>query len=175
MKDAARWYLAKQSFIKFQITMNIPQPCFTSWFTLSLALLCSFTFAQAKTQHIKSITDKSAPASLKGHKFLLEYQAFASHDKEGTSEDTVSNKGDYILFAVNGNAYLHFKGQSDSIGYRLSNPNTMSFGDTPFQITSLGNGLFSLYQNEEEVNGDYNRVTYLLKEDETYQQSEMAL
>jgi len=125
-----------------------------------------FSAANAKGNQESKLTPAvSQNVLLKGNKYFLKYQAFASHDKEGTDIDTVSNEGDYIVFSDNGIAYMYFKGSYDSLSYTLIDKNAVSFGDTPFVVKNLGNGYISLYQNEEEANGDYNRVTYLLKED----------
>lgn len=111
----------------------------------------------------------SGNTSITGNKFSLLYQAFESHDKDGTNIDTVRNADDYILFASDGKAYMMFKGRLDSIPYYFPDKTSVSFGDTPFIITDMGDGLFRLYQNEQETNGDYNRVTYLLKKtDDSY-------
>lgn len=129
----------------------------------SIMLILSISaFAKSNQKEVYS----SERGALKGSKFFLLYQAFASHDVEGTSIDTVKNEGDYILFSDNGKAYMNFKGQNDSIEYKFVQDNSITFGDTPFVIVNIGNGYFTLYQNEEEKNGDYNRVTYLLKKEE---------
>lgn len=129
---------------------------------LSAAYLLSCTITQGKTEGSAA----TGAESLRGSKFFLKYQAFASHDKDGTETDTVSHEGDYIQFAKNGKAYLYFKGKYDAIGYNFTAKDSLSFGDTPFLIKNLGGGFFSLYQNEVSANGDYNRVTYLLKKAE---------
>jgi hypothetical protein len=133
----------------------------------TIAMLLVFAVTQAKSNQTNKAASSSAETeALKGYKFLLKYQAFASHDKASTDYDTVQNDGDYILFSENGIAYMSFKGQLDSISYSFIGKNAVSFGDTPFIIKSLGNGYYSLYQNEETKKGDYNRVTYLLKQDD---------
>jgi hypothetical protein len=141
-------------------------------FVLTTILLTfSFILSQGKTNQWNKNTNNAEQAeSLKGSKFMLKYQAFASHDKEGTNIDTVKNEGDYIIFSENGTAYMYFKGKYDSIHFDILGKNEVSFGDTPFVVKNLGNGYFTLYQNEEEPNGDYNRVTYYLKEDNNYKQ-----
>ncbi|KAA5532565.1 hypothetical protein F0919_17435 [Taibaiella lutea] len=100
---------------------------------------------------------------IKGNTFILEYQVFESHDKSTTETDTVRHPGDYIYFSAEGKAYMNYKGKPDSIDYFFPDRKSVSFGDTPFKIIILDNGFFKLYQDETEANGDYNKVTYLLK------------
>lgn len=124
-------------------------------------ILISFIYANGKEEE-----KHSAPPdllSVRGGRFILKYQAFASHDKTGTDIDTVSHLGDYIVFALNGKAYLNFNGEKDTVAYTFVGNNSISFGDTPFVIKSIGHDFYTLCQNEEEANGDYNRVTYYLK------------
>lgn len=130
-------------------------------------LLLSFiqTFSKEEKDSNK-VNELSQSMRLKGHKFSLVYQLFESHDATSTEIDTVRNHGDYILFSPQGKAYMNFKGNLDSIAYVFPNSKSVSFGDTPFIITYLGKGYYKLYQNEEEANGDYNRVTYLLKKED---------
>jgi len=123
-------------------------------------LLISFSVASANN----NLTAKSPETkALKGSKLYLNCQVFVSHDKDGTQVDTVSNAGDYIEFGENGVAYMYFKGKLDSLRYYFTENNEISFGDTPFQIKSLGNNFYTLYQKETEKNGDYNSVTYTLQ------------
>jgi hypothetical protein len=135
---------------------------------ITLAVILLLPFTQSIGKGIKSnsslgIQTESSP--LKGHKFLLKYQLFESHDGTGTDIDTVSHQGDYIFFSLDGKAYMNFKGKLDSIAYNFPTKQSVGFGDTPFVITSLGNGSYKLYQNEQTANGDYNRVTYLLEKE----------
>jgi len=133
-----------------------------------LALFCTVT--QAKIRHKSDLTTSSSPNKVfKGFKFNLLYQVFESHDATGTNIDTVRHPGDLIYFAPNGTAYIKYNNNNDSIGYQLIGNDSLSFGDTPFLVTAQGNGYYTLYQNEEEPNGDYNRVTYLVKREETEQ------
>ena len=138
----------------------------------TIALLFTITFSKGKsTQSNKTNSNSSQAEILIGARFTLEYQAFESHDKENTQIDTTKNEGDYIVFSNDGTAYIHFKGKYDLLRFNIIDKNKISFGDTPFVVKNLGNGYFNLYQNEEESNGDYNRVTYLLKEDNDQQVS----
>jgi hypothetical protein len=131
----------------------------------SIALLfISISFAAAKSNNNLEANTTETKA-LKGSKLFLNYQAFISHDKMGTQIDTVSNAGDYIEFGENGIAYMFYKGRIDSLNYYFTDNNEISFGDTPFEIKSLGNGYYTLYQKEVEKNGNYNSVTYNLKKD----------
>ena len=122
------------------------------------------SFSQAKTNQ-SNLANTQETKALKGSKFFLNYQAFVSHDKNSTEIDTVSNPGDYIEFAENGKAYMYFKGQLDSLDYYFTENGNVSFGDTPFLIKDLANGIYSLSQNEVEANGNYNSVTYMLQKD----------
>lgn len=106
----------------------------------------------------------SGPDILKGRRFTLNFQVFESHDSTGTDIDTVSSKGDYILFSHNGKAYMNYKNRLDSLSYTTHN-DSVSFGDTPFKVTKIRPGVIELYQNEENAHGDYNRVTYFLSDD----------
>jgi hypothetical protein len=140
--------------------------------TMKIILAASImllTFTQSFSKEEKDsnrINELSPSMKLKGHKFSLVYQLFESHDTAGTAIDTVRNHGDYILFSQQGQAYMNFKDKLDSIAYVFPDGKSVSFGDTPFIITYLGKGFYKLYQNEEEANGDYNRVTYLLKKED---------
>lgn len=129
-----------------------------------VVLLISVSFASAKTNNLSANTTETK--ALKGSKLYLSSQVFISHDNEGTQIDTVSNLGDYIEFGENGIAYMFYKGKMDSLRYYFTENNQVSFGDTPFEIKSLGDGYYTLSQKETEKNGDYNIVTYSLKKDD---------
>jgi hypothetical protein len=135
---------------------------------LLFSVLLLLPFTQSMGRGIKSnppLPIQAGNSSLKGHKFLLKYQLFESHDNKGTDIDTVSHQGDYIFFSSHGKAYMNFNGKLDSITYNFPTKQSVGFGDTPFTITNLGNGFYKLYQNEQTATGDYNRVTYLLSKD----------
>jgi hypothetical protein len=107
--------------------------------------------------------------NLTNQKWHIQSQFFASHDQNGTDLDTVmGNEGDYISFQENGYAYCLFNGVHDTLEYKIIGADSISFGDTPFVITSTGTGKLEFYQNEEEKNGDYNRVIYTLVAEQKY-------
>ncbi|KAA5533641.1 hypothetical protein F0919_13980 [Taibaiella lutea] len=133
--------------------------------SLIIALFITFSFASAKANNNLEANTPETKA-LKGSRLFLNCQIFVSHDSKSTEVDTVSNQGDYIEFGENGVAYMFYKGKMDSLHYYFTDNNKVSFGDTPFEIKSLGNGYYSLYQKELEKNGDYNSVTYNLKKDD---------
>lgn len=105
---------------------------------------------------------------LVNQKWHIQSQSFASHDQSGTDVDTVrGNELDYINFSDNGYAYCLFNGVHDTLEYKLIGTDSISFGDTPFLIT-FNNDQVEFYQNEEEKNGDYNRVRYSLISERKY-------
>lgn len=107
--------------------------------------------------------NRNIPIPTRNWKFKAQY--FASHDSVGTDVDTIRGNGnDYLYFAENGKAYSHFKGILDTTEYKFIGGDSISFGDTPFRIIRRDDGQIELYQNEEEANGDYNRVHYILSE-----------
>lgn len=118
--------------------------------------------------------DKEATPLFRTHnltqqKWHIQSQSFASHDQNGTDVDTVSgNTEDYISFQENGYAYCLFNGVHDTLEYKLIGTDSISFGDTPFVITATGPDKIEFYQNEEEKNGDYNRVRYTLIGERNY-------
>ena len=101
-------------------------------------------------------------SQLKGHRFLLKLQIFESRDTTSSSSDSISNPGDYIVFSQSGIAYINYKNQLDSIDFKMIAQDSLSFGDTPFRIIKQSLNTYYLYQNQEEINGDYNRTTYVL-------------
>jgi hypothetical protein len=107
--------------------------------------------------------------NLTDQKWHIQSQSFASHDQSGTDLDTVmGNEQDYISFHENGYAYCLFNGVHDTLEYKIISADSISFGDTPFVIKATGSGKLEFYQNEEEKNGDYNRVTYTLVGERNY-------
>lgn len=103
---------------------------------------------------------------IEGKRWQIQNQSFASHDINGTDIDSISGlPGDYIDFKSNGLVYTFFDGKYDTMEYKLIGKDSISFGDTPFLITKNGLNSIQLYQNEEEPNGDYNRVIYRLISD----------
>lgn len=115
----------------------------------------------------KSWATEPAYPNLPGKKWHIQSQYFASHDEKGTDRDTVQGRpDDYIDFRPGGIAYCYFNGQYDTLEYKLIGKDSISFGDTPFSISIIHNpDHIQLFQNEEEKNGDYNRVWYILSQD----------
>jgi hypothetical protein len=117
----------------------------------------------------KETTSQFRTNNLTNQKWHIQSQSFASHDQSGTDVDTVlGGEQDYISFQENGYAYCLFNGVLDTLEYKIIGTDSISFGDTPFVITATGPGKLEFYQNEEEKNGDYNRVTYTLQAEGNY-------
>jgi len=96
-------------------------------------------------------------------KFSISNQVFESHDVEGTDKANIEGQiGDYIIFDKNGKVYTYFDNKVDTMQYKLLGQDSLTFGDTPFIVTIKADDTVVLYQNEEEPNGDYNRVWYNL-------------
>lgn len=131
--------------------------------------LLFFAFAIAMTITTNARSNKNAAPAysalkqiLTDNKWHIKSQFFASHDSAATDFDTVqANEGDYISFQENNKAYCYFKGVHDTLEYKIIGTDSISFGDTPFKIT-FNRDQVEFYQNEEEKNGDYNRVRYAL-------------
>jgi hypothetical protein len=130
-------------------------------FFFAFAIALTIT-TNARSNNNTAFTYSTLKQILTDHKWNIKNQSFASHDVSGTDLDTVqANEGDYISFQDNGKAYCYFKGTHDTLEYKIIGTDSISFGDTPFQIT-FNQDHVEFYQNEEEKNGDYNRVTYTL-------------
>jgi hypothetical protein len=125
-------------------------------------LLLSFTSGIGNSHTLNSNVSTETKA-IKGFTFILVYQLFESKDHSATQIDTVRHPGDYIFFSDGGKAYMNYNGRLDSIDYFFPDKQSVSFGDTPFAIINIGRGFITLFQDEQEANGDYNRVSYLLK------------
>ena len=135
-----------------------------------LALVTTTSFANDKKN-----THQFRTLDLTDQKWHIQSQSFASHDQSGTDIDTVlGSEGDYITFNENGYAYCLFNGVHDTLEYKLIGKDSISFGDTPFIITSTGRDQVQFYQNEEEKSGAYNRVTYTLISEEKYAMKTMS-
>jgi len=122
---------------------------------LALGLLSStLSFAQS---------EKTINKQIVGKKFSISNQVFESHDVEGTDKANIEGQiGDYIIFDKNGKVYTYFDNKVDTMQYKLLGQDSLTFGDTPFIVTIKADDTVVLYQNEEEPNGDYNRVWYNL-------------
>lgn len=122
---------------------------------LALGLLSStLSFAQR---------EKTINKQIVGKKFSISNQVFESHDVEGTDKANIQGQiGDYIIFDKNGKVYTYFDNKVDTMQYKLLGQDSLTFGDTPFIVTIKADDTVVLYQNEEEPNGDYNRVWYNL-------------
>ncbi|MFA6056748.1 MAG: hypothetical protein WC756_01015 [Taibaiella sp.] len=117
----------------------------------------------------KEATPQFRTNNLTNQKWHIQSQSFASHDQSGTDVDTViGNEQDYISFQENGYAYCLFNGVHDTLEYKIIGTDSISFGDTPFVITATSPDKLEFYQNEEEKNGDYNRVRYTLIGERNY-------
>jgi hypothetical protein len=134
------------------------------------ALVTTTSFANNKKS-----THQFRTLDLTDQKWHIQSQSFASHDQNGTDIDTVlGSEGDYITFNENGYAYCLFNSVHDTLEYKLIGKDSISFGDTPFIITSTSGDQVQFYQNEEEKNGAYNRVTYTLISEEKYAMKTMS-
>lgn len=134
------------------------------------ALVTTTCFANDKKN-----THQFRMLDLTDQKWYIQSQSFASHDQSGTDVDTVlGNEGDYIIFNENGYAYCLFNGVHDTLEYELIGKDSISFGDTPFIITSAIRDQVQFFQNEEEKDGAYNRVTYTLISEEKYAMKTMS-
>ncbi len=117
------------------------------------------------SSNLKSSAIKRKDTPIHNRTWQFKAQYFASHDRAGTDVDTIRGNGnDYLYFDDNGKAYSHFKGILDTTEYKLIGKDSISFGDTPFLIIRRDDDQIELYQNEEETNGDYNRVHYIISE-----------
>ncbi|RYE56341.1 MAG: hypothetical protein EOP48_08235 [Sphingobacteriales bacterium] len=107
----------------------------------------------------------SNPATIQ-QRWHIKQLCYASHDAQSTDLDTFNGKADdYVSFRPDGSVHCYFNGVYDTLSYTLLGSDSISFGDTPFRITIATEERLELYQNEQEQNGNYNRVHYILTAD----------
>jgi hypothetical protein len=91
-------------------------------------------------------------------KWQLNQQIYASHDQSGTDSSAVAgSKNDFLEFKADGSVLVSFKGNKDTLQYKIINDTILNLGTNNYIITQLSDNSLHLYQNEEEQNGDYNR------------------
>lgn len=131
-------------------------------FLLTICLCCIVYCSHAGTPGKAAAA--AAPTELSGTRWKIKKQSFASHDAKGTDIDSIiGKKGDFIIFQNDGHAYCYFDNKHDTLQYKMIGPDSITFGDTPFAVRSLSANSIELYQNEEESNGDYNRIWFILE------------
>ena len=57
---------------------------------------------------------------------------------------------------------MKYNGVLDSLRYYYIDGTSICFGDTPFKVSVAEKGNIVLYQHEQDNDGNYNDVTYLL-------------
>ncbi len=124
------------------------KPIFSLFALLSI-LLTSYSYASSTA---------SVQQRLINNKWQLNKQIFANHDNTGTDSNTVAGgKNDFLEFKADGTVLVSFKGNRDTLQYKLVNDSIINLGTNNYKITVLNDNSLHLYQDEQEQNGDYNR------------------
>lgn len=97
---------------------------------------------------------------LTGCTWKLRRQIYTNHDLSGTDSNTVKGTAkDYIRFEADGKAYIHYQGNTDTLPYRLAGNQLYMGNQAPYLVKITGDHThLDLYQDEEEINGSYNRI-----------------
>lgn len=97
---------------------------------------------------------------LTGCTWKLRQQVYTNHDLSGTDSNTIKGTSkDYIRFETDGKAYVHYQGNIDTLAYRLAGNQLYMGNQAPYQVKVTSDQThLDLYQNEEETNGNYNRI-----------------